>query len=78
MPRYFFDVLDGGLIRDEEGLELADIETVRMEVLRTLPAMAADIRTQRQARQLRIDVRDESGNYVLVGTLTMVIEEPDL
>ena len=78
MPRYFFDVLDGGLIRDEEGLELASIEAARMEVLRTLPAMAADVRTQREARQLRIDVRDQSGKYVLVGTLTVVVEELDL
>jgi hypothetical protein len=78
MPRYFFDVLDGGLIRDEEGLELASIEAARMEVLRTLPAMAADVRARREARQLRIDVRDETGKYVLVGTLTVVVEEPDL
>ncbi len=78
MPRYFFDVLDGVFIRDEEGLELASIDVARIEVLRTLPAMAVHARTAKEARQLRIDVRDESGKYVLTGTLMMVVEEPDL
>ncbi len=75
MPRYFFDVHDGFYTRDEEGVELEDIDAARREVWATLPMMAA----QRQANgnmacQLRMDVRDEAGNHVFHAALTLVIE----
>lgn len=75
MPRYFFDVHDGTYSRDEQGVELADIDEARQQVWDTLPMMAA----QRQAGgnmacQLRMDVRDESGKHVLHAALTLVIE----
>ncbi len=73
VPRYFFDVFNGRLVRDDTGLELDGIEAARAEVRRCLPEMAAHA-SEQEARHLRIDVRDEAGNYVLTGTLAMVIE----
>jgi uncharacterized protein DUF6894 len=75
VPRYFFDVHDGTFLRDNEGVELRDIDAARKQVWDTLPMMAA----QRQADgnmafQLRMDVRDEAGNHLFHATLALVIE----
>jgi hypothetical protein len=43
MSRYFFDFRNGRRsMRDDEGVEFADLEAVRSEVMNSLPAMAAD------------------------------------
>ncbi len=73
MPRFFFDVLNSEIIRDETGLDLDGIDSAQAEVRRALPEMAAQM-PNKDARQLRIDVRDEAGNYILTGTLAMVVE----
>lgn len=73
MPRYFLDVFSGHLARDETGLELDGIDAVHAQVRRTLPELAVQA-SEKDARHLRIDVRDEAGNYILAGTLTMVVE----
>ena len=42
MSRYFFDFRDGRrLMRDDEGVEFANLAAVRSEVMNSLPAMAA-------------------------------------
>lgn len=42
MPRYFFDVHDGVLQRDDAGTECADIEEVRRVAKRLLPDIARE------------------------------------
>ena len=75
MPRFFFDVHDGTFGRDEEGVELADIDAARRAVWNTLPALAADRQADgNTACQLRMDVRDETGKHVFHAALTLVIE----
>ena len=75
MPRFFFDVHDGTFSRDEDGVELADIDAARKAVWNTLPAIAADRQANgNMACQLRMDVRDESGKHVFHAALTLVIE----
>jgi hypothetical protein len=75
MPRFFFDVHDGTHIRDEEGVELPDLDAARKQVWNTLPAMAADRAANgNMACQLRMDVRDETGTHVFHAALAMVIE----
>jgi len=75
MPRYFFDVHDGTFARDEDGVELANVDAARKQVWTTLPAMAS----QREADgdmafQLRMDVRDENGRHLFHAALAFVIE----
>ena len=75
MPRYFFDVHDGTYVRDDEGVELANVDEARQQVWDTLPMIAAHRKANgNMACQLRIDVRDEAGNHVLHAALTLVIE----
>ena len=43
MPRYYFDLQDGGeLAADEEGMELRDMNSVQEEAARSLGDMAQD------------------------------------
>ena len=43
MPRYYFDFLDnGGLLVDDEGRELGDVQAVQTEAARSLIDMARD------------------------------------
>ena len=75
MPRYFFDVHDGGFLPDKEGVELDDLNAVRRQVWNTLPEMAVHRAADGNlACQLRMDVRDEDGNHVFHAALTLVIE----
>jgi hypothetical protein len=63
MKRYYFDLRDGdALSRDEEGMELPDIETVQEEAVRALADMARDRAEAGSglARDLAIEVRDDN------------------
>ena len=75
MPRYFFDVHDGGHLPDQEGVEFDNLDDVRKEVWTTLPTLAAHRKADgHMACQLRMDVREESGKHVFHAALTLVIE----
>ena len=75
MPLYFFDVHDGGLQRDEVGVELENADAARQQVWKTLPALAAHHSANgKLACQLRMDVRDGPGHYLFHAALAFVIE----
>ncbi|WP_312950752.1 DUF6894 family protein [Agrobacterium sp.] len=42
MPRYFFHIMNGKAILDEEGFELADMDKVRTEAIRATGQMLSD------------------------------------
>jgi len=42
MARYYFNILDGERIDDEEGLDLPDLETARREAVRSAHSIMAD------------------------------------
>lgn len=70
MPRYFFDVLDGGSFPDDEGKELADLSAVRLEAMNSLPEIARWlIPKDGNAQVYTVHVRDEAGAIVYTGTL---------
>ncbi|WP_336489936.1 DUF6894 family protein [Methylobacterium nigriterrae] len=73
MPRYFFDLHDCGLIRDDHGLDLPDLAAVRSEAHRALAEIAADCAGS-EAIQIRTDVRDAAGQSVLRASLLIVSE----
>ena len=65
MQRYFFDVRDSdGVIADEEGMVLLNIDAVQAEAARALAGMARDevwaSNGNRCERHLAIDIRDDS------------------
>lgn len=66
MPRFFFDVHNRiGLIADEEGRELADVEVARAEALKGARSIIADEVLQGQLDlDGRIDVADADGSLL--------------
>jgi hypothetical protein len=74
MPRYFFDGRDGlELIRDEEGIELEDIQAARNEATRGLADLTRDVLPGSERRELAIEVRDEANAALLRAALTFEV-----
>ena len=74
MTRFFFDTYDGFTSIDEEGVELPNLEAVRDQVRKSLPAMLKDEMPGKEKAQFRMDVRDSSGVHILTGTVLLVID----
>ncbi len=71
MPRYYFDLLDGGVLAvDEEGLELPTLQAAQAEAAKSLADMARDAAHDSAAapdrRDLAIEVRDAVGAVMQV------------
>ena len=78
MPRFYFDVHDGELQRDEEGLECANFEAARERVMASLPDVAELITSSDGDNQaVTVTVRNEEGSEVYAGTLTFTGSRPD-
>ncbi len=71
MPRYYFDILDGGPHEDDVGTECADDEAVRRIAMQTLPRIASDeIPADGDRRHFTVVARDEEGLPVYTATLS--------
>ncbi|QOZ37874.1 hypothetical protein [Bradyrhizobium sp. CCBAU 53421] len=69
MPRYYFDLKDdNGVILDEEGLHLRDLEEAQNEAARSLGGMARDALANARgaADHMEIAVRDDDGDVMVV------------
>lgn len=77
MAYFFFDIDDGEhSTRDEEGVDLPDIRSARLEALRTMPGIAKDGLPRGDRRDFVARIRDESGGVVLTVTLALTVEWP--
>lgn len=67
MPRFYFHVRSPDhFIRDDEGIELADLECVRREALQGARGLLSeDVRAGRPLDHQQFDVTDQAGNLVL-------------
>ena len=66
VPRFFFHVLDDAVSRDDEGLDLPDLEAARMEALAGMRGMiCAQVMKGRLILNLRVDVQEDGGGTVL-------------
>lgn len=71
MPRYFFDIHNGGFHRDEAGTECPDFEAARLEAMKTLPEVSRwEIPADGDMQAFTVLVRDEAGHVVYTATLT--------
>lgn len=71
MPRYFFDIHDGRVERDDLGHECADLKAAAEHAKRILPDTAADEVPKDGERQaFTVLVSDEEGHPVYLGSLT--------
>lgn len=71
MPRYYFDVEDGGLTADEDGEVLDTPDKVAPKAMRALLDIARFEVMQKNERQLSVSVRDEAGVQVYRAELTV-------
>ena len=70
VPRYFFDIHDGGSTRDDEGTECADHDAARLMAIKTLPDIARDeIPRDGDRRTFTVLVTDPDGHPVYSATL---------
>jgi|EndMetStandDraft_7_1072992.scaffolds.fasta_scaffold48424_4 hypothetical protein len=70
MPLYYFDFLDsGGLLVDDEGRELSDLQAVQTEAARSLIDMARDSLLDGAGLidRIAVQVRGEAGPVMNVG-----------
>lgn len=63
MPRFFFDIYDGMLGRDEEGLDCTDVEAAVRQAMQAARELSRD-RHGTSASDHRLDVRDENGTVI--------------
>jgi hypothetical protein len=74
MPRYFFDCRDcPELIRDQEGIELRDLNEVRNEATRGLADLSKDVIPGSERRELAIEVRDAHNHPLLRAALSFEV-----
>ena len=79
MPRYHFDLHDGArFTTDETGVELEGIKAARQEAARRLAELAQEILPDDDRREVIIEVKDETGQRVLVAKLSVSIEATEL
>lgn len=70
MPRYFFDIHNGGPRRDDTGTECADLDAVRRAALQFLPDLAREeIPKDGDRRTFTVLVTYEDGHPVYSATL---------
>ena len=66
MPRFYFHLHNDVEARDEEGQELADVESARAEALRGARELLAEaVRSGRVDLSHWIEVEDEAGERIL-------------
>ena len=71
MGKYFFDTRnDGTFLRDDEGLDCADVDVVRAQAAKSLAELALDVLPRTTDCLLAVDVRNEREEYVMVTELT--------
>ena len=76
IPRYRFDTHDGDtFLEDDEGLDLDEIEAVRLPTQSGLADMACDVVPgDGPERTMVVAVRDQTGKIVLRATLMLMVE----
>ena len=73
MPRYYFDITDGGPQCDDIGTEFDDIQAVRLEAITTLAEVARDqIPANGVHCAFGVAVRDGGGQVVYSASLSFV------
>lgn len=71
MPHYFFDTRDNdNFIRDDEGLELPDVQAAAKVASRSLVELALEVLPGKTEHCLGVDVRDDQQREVLNTELT--------
>ncbi|MER8638976.1 hypothetical protein NKJ81_27005 [Mesorhizobium sp. M0018] len=74
MPRYFFDFADANeLYPDDQGTDLPDVESARLEAAKALAAIVKD-KADGSSRDFTMIVRTETGQVLLHARIKFEIE----
>ena len=71
MPRYFFDISDGNLTRDDAGTEFPNAHAARDAAINVLPDIARQEIGVRGSREVLVLVRDENDRALFTAALTL-------
>lgn len=71
MPRFFFDISDGVITKDDEGLEYPNAHAARDAAIRTLPDIAREEIGVGGSRAVTVLMRDEAGRALFTASLTL-------
>ena len=78
MPRFYFDVRDGGrFLPDEEGSEFDSLDAAEYEAACAAVEFGRDQLPKGGARDVTVEVRNEHGQRVLTATVSMEIHRVD-
>ena len=70
MPRFFFDIRCGDLIRDEDGVECSDLREIERRAKQLIPKVLDNItRSQSNYLDFRVFVRDQFGQIIYMSAL---------
>lgn len=73
MPRYFFDIHDGRIQRDDEGTVCADLQAAAVAAKRLLPEIAmSEVPKDGERQNYTVLVTDEEGHPVYSAALSFV------
>ncbi|WP_404810482.1 DUF6894 family protein [Methylobacterium flocculans] len=73
MPRYFFDIHGLHHDRDDDGVDLADIQTAAKQAKRLIPQIAMrEIPNDGERQVITVLVTDEDGHPVYSAAMTFV------
>jgi hypothetical protein len=74
LPRFYFDVsIDGRLARDDEGLELDDLNAAEHEATRTASQIVYEDLSKDDASEIVLQIRDAQDQQVLKVTASMTV-----
>ncbi|MER8701755.1 hypothetical protein [Mesorhizobium sp. M1273] len=74
MPRYFFDFADANeLYPDDQGTDLPDVDSARLEAAKALAAIVKD-KADGSSRDFTMIVRTETGQVLLHARIKFEIE----
>ena len=78
MPRYFFNIYDDVVVKDDEGMELPNLEAARLQALNgARDLIATQVRHGYMERSHWLEVEDAAGEVLLNLTFAEAVEIRD-
>ena len=78
MPRFHFDLReDGVLVKDDDGLELADEKAAEQQAIETATSVARDAFARGSAGEVLIEVRNMQREPFIKVVVTLKVERVD-
>ena len=75
MPRFYFDLREGGMFSpDDEGLEFPDLNAAEREAAEAAAAIGRDRLPKGGSREINMEVRNEHRQRLLTVTVSLHVE----